>query len=489
MQNRHNILLICTDQHRASITGCYENPVVHTANIDRLADEGMLFRNAYCNQPICVPSRMSFMTGRYPHEIETVHNNHVLDSRYPTLAHAACGAGYRTALAGRMHFVGPDQLHGYQQHVGSDYTAYAYHTGKINRYNPLPGMLGNCFLPDPLLTVGKGITSAQQLDIDTTQAAVEWLEEFEREENDSPFFLTVGYFAPHCPYIAPPRFYEKYEGLVHPYELSEGELERLHPHHRLHRSQIEIDSIPSENIRKATVAYYGLVDFIDEQIGKLLTQIDRLGELDNTIVVYMSDHGEMLGEHGHWHKGTFYEGASRVPLIIRHPDFGRSTAVDDPASLIDLYPTICDLVGREPVSGTHGRSLMRKLDPKHPVLGEWYDDQGSHRMVRRGRYKLNVYSGHDLPELFDLHEDPDETKNLGEDPAYSDVVQKLRPIIFEDGWSFDTAERIDSKLRRMGYFELTASMQGTEALIEDGTITDIQGYDPAVNRYENRLIE
>lgn len=486
MNTRPNILLICSDQHNPAITGCYGNEVVDTPSIDRLARDGAIFDAAYCSQPICVPSRMSFMTGRYPHAIEVFSNGDVLDSRIPTFAHVATGADYRTVLAGRMHFVGPDQYHGYQEHIGSDYTAYAFHTGKINKYEPLPGLLGNGGLPDPLVTVGAGKTCTQDLDKDTTVAALRWLDSYSRSGDRRPFMMTVGYFSPHCPYIVERAYFEKYIDRVEPIVPDPDELATLHPYHRAYREKVSLDEIPEENLRKATAAYYGLVDFLDDQIEQLLARLEELRLGEDTMVVYFSDHGEMLGEHGRWHKMTFYESSSRVPLIVSGAAVGRER-IAAPVSLLDVFPTVCDTVGVDPWVEIDGRSLFSPHDPDRPILCEFHDDHGSHRMIRRGRFKLSVYAGSDRRELFDIHDDPDEKENLSGLASYGSIERELHALASGGGWSGELVTNHRARMRRIGFEHVSSSMKKTEELIADGTITDIPGYDPAVSHYENSL--
>ena len=488
MNDKPNILVICSDQHNPAVTGCYGDAVIDTPNLDRLAREGTVFENAYCNQPICVPSRMSFMTGKYPSRIGVLGNGSVLDSRVPTYAHMLAGAGYRTVLAGRMHFVGPDQLHGFQERVGSDYTAYAFHCAKINRYNPLTGLLGNGGRPDPLLEVGQGVTCTQQMDKDTTAAATEWLQAYEESDVDGPFMMTVGYFSPHCPYIVEEEYYRKYLDRVTPAEGTKDELDALHPYHKRYRETIEIDRIPEENLRKATAAYYGLVDLLDDEIGKLIDVLERTGLLDTTVILYFSDHGEMLGEHGRWHKQTFFEASSRVPLIFRAPESLRpGSRVATPVSLVDVFPTICELAGREVPFEVDGSSLLTPRDEERPVFVEFHDSFGSHRMIRRGRWKLNYYAGFETYELFDLIEDPHEKVNLSGNPEYAAVEAGLREPLFADSWSGGIRAEHDAFLKSIGYPEASRMGSPTQRLIEAGVIADVPGYDVDVSWYENRL--
>ena len=487
MSQQPNILVICSDQHTPGVTGCYGDRVVQTPNLDRLAAEGTCYDSAYCNQPLCVPSRMSFLTGRYPSRIGVLGNGHVLDSRIPTFAHVAAASEYRTVLAGRMHFVGPDQYHGFQERIASDYTAYAFHCAKINRYNPLNGLLGSGGRPDALLEVGEGVTCTQRMDKETTAAAIDWLRGCCSEGTERPFLMTVGYFSPHCPYIAESPYFRRYEGRVQPHSVTDDELASLHPCHMKHREQIRIATIPGENIEKATAAYYGLVDFLDDQVDMLLETLEDLGLTENTVIIYTSDHGEMLGEHGRWHKQSFFEASARVPLIIRPAGGDAARRVPVPVSLVDLFPTIAALIGTEIPFHVDGRELLQSRPDGRPVFAEFHDGNGSHRMIRTERYKLNYYAGYESYELFDLEKDPGELTNVSGDAAYAEIESELRQQLFADGWSGSCRLDHDRYLEELGYPLVRAMGKPTQALIENGTIVEVPGYDVAAGRYPNRL--
>jgi len=302
-QRRPNILLICSDQHSPYVLGCYGDSIVHTPHLDRLAAEGVTFSSAYCNAPLCGPSRMSFLTGMYPYECDALHNGSTLSSIIPTYAHMLGAAGYHTVLSGRMHFMGPDQRHGFMERLVGDVTSYTHWKGGIDY--PGLGDLGHMGKPDPLLAVGAGHTFDMDYDEKVTEETCKWLRDYHKQKVDMPFLMTVGFFNPHCPYIAPRKLLDKYYDRI-PFSLpSREEINALHPFHKAYRELIEIESVPEENLRKAKAAYYGLVELVDSWIGRILSTLDETGLARDTIVIYFSDHGEMLGEHGRWHKGCF----------------------------------------------------------------------------------------------------------------------------------------------------------------------------------------
>jgi choline-sulfatase len=200
-----NILIVCSDQHSVHVSGSYGNKIISTPNLDRLSREGTQFDAAYCNCPLCVPSRMSFLSGLYPFKCDVLNNGCILDSRIPTFPYLLGGAGYHTVLSGRMHFVGPDQLHGFVERLVGDVRPYAFY-GLERPFptSPLPGELAHMEKPDPLQTVGGGSTSLLDYDKAVTEATCQWLNTYSESENNPPFLMAVGFFNPHCPYIAPP---------------------------------------------------------------------------------------------------------------------------------------------------------------------------------------------------------------------------------------------------------------------------------------------
>jgi len=451
-----NVLLFCPDQHTPHVLGCYGDPVARTPRLDRLAEEGVVFRSAYCNQPICVPSRMSFLTGRYPHRIDVWGNGYCLPSTVPTVAHALGRAGYRTALCGRMHFIGPDQRHGFQERPVGDPGPYA-HWSSCCGYDPLDRHLGNMSTPAPLTQVGSGSTWTPEFDRQVTDAACAWLGGCARQDDGRPFLLTVGLFNPHCPYIAPRERYQRYVDAVALPDIPAGHLDGLHPFHKTYRDRIRAADITDETARKARAAYYALVEMVDECFGRVLDAVDRHGLADNTIVVYFSDHGDLLGEHGRWHKGCFYEGSVGVPLMVRWPgQLPAGRRVRETVSLVDLMPTLCQWTGAPVPKGIDGRSfapLAMGDDPAWPdrALAEYYTGNDAVRMVREGPWKL-VYYNRYQPELYNLDEDPAELHDRAADPACAGVRESLLQRVFADGWHPDLWRDADARHKANDYW-------------------------------------
>ncbi len=443
-----NVLIIMSDQHNANILGCAGDPVVHTPALDRLATQGARFTNAYCTFPLCGPSRMSFMTCRRPHEIGLWDNEGELCSGIPTFAHAFLADGYDTVLSGRMHFVGWDQRHGFVRRLIGDVGGTAY-LSKGWRLEPVLGDL----IDTPGMSLagvvksGPGRTGYHAYDEAVTRATVNWLEQCGRDPDASPFLLTVGYVSPHCPFVAPPKDFEYYASRIDQDDLPVVPDSGLHPVNAERRRRFQTDPLPPRDAQwRARVAYYGLCSFIDRQVEAVISALADAGRADDTIVVYTSDHGEMLGEHGMWWKSTFYDGASRVPLIISWPDrIHGGASVGANVSLIDVGPTLMDLAGVDPLPGATGHSLVPLLEGDG---GEWDDavfaeytaarHECASRMVRWGPWKYNYYHG-ERPELFNLVADPNEMNDLSGDPAHRAPALRLHDLVLRN-WDPDYIE-------------------------------------------------
>lgn len=436
---RPNILLIMSDQHHPHIMGCEGDPVVRTPNLDRLAERGALFENCYCPSALCVPSRMSFMTSRYPSGNEVWTNGCHLSSDIPTFAHSLGAAGYESLLIGRMHFVGPDQRHGFERRLVGDVCS-PYIGG------PLPALTeeifpGAGFNRKSFDLTGGGRTGYQIYDEQVAGEAADYLKVHAGTPADErrPFCAVVGFVLPHCPFICPEedsRYYEDKVTLPEP-----ADRYPTHPAIQLWQQTSGVEDLPQEKARRARAAYYGLVTHFDRQVGTVLDVLEQSGLAKDTVVIYVSDHGEMAGEHGLWWKLSHYEGSASVPLIVTWPgriEGGRR--LNQVVNLTDIGATMIDIGGGAPLPNTVGRSLLPLLDGE-PI--EWEDETfceccpyealPASRMVRRGPWKLVYYAGF-RPILFNLDADPNELHDLGEDPAHAEIVRDLTARVL-DGWS------------------------------------------------------
>lgn len=448
---RPNLLFIISDQHNPMVTGCYGDPVVQTPHLDRLAAGGVVLDNLYCTAPLCVPARMSYMTGQYPTDIETWDNRHILDHAIPTFAHALGAAGYRPKLIGRMHFVGADHHHGFAERLGGDATPnYPGGTG-IDL-----GMLGSGTAGPyhvALERSGAGQSGYEVIDEDTTAATVDALNRFGWQRRagvlKEPFCLTVGYLLPHQPYVARKPDYDRYWGKVPPPTHPESPSDP-HPYIGWWRERCGLDKATDDEIMRSRTAYWALVDRMDAMIGQILDTLEANGLADNTLVIYTSDHGDQVGEHGLWFKQTFYEGSLRVPAILSWPGvLPAGTRFAQATSTVDVVATMVDAMGAEPLPQGRGDSLLPALRGedaawKDVALAEYAPHGRFQRMVRRGPWKLNYYQG-EPTQLFNIENDPHETTDLAADPQYRHIQEQLLPEVHID-WNPDRiARRLEQK--------------------------------------------
>ncbi len=431
-----NVVYLFSDEHSGSAMGNSGHPLVQTPNLDCLAEQSLVFDNAYCNYPICTPSRLSMLTGRYPHQIEAWDLGAVLDpDKYPTWGHHL--SDYETILCGRTHFNGPDRLNGFGQRLLDDLPRWIQ-SGGAPRRGPDARRASNSHVSE----CGPGHHSNSSYDTLAADTAIEYLNARESGSSDKPFLLYCGFMLPHFPLIAHPDYYTLYdpETLELPDTWDEP-LEDQHPiiqHHRWSwRNEVPP---PEEIVRRATASYYALITYIDNEIGRILDAINSSSLKDDTVVIYTSDHGEMRGHHGIWQKQCFYEDAVRVPLMVRQPG-GSSARLRQNVSLIDVLPTLLDIAGSEIPPDLPGRSLLETArvpdETPRKVFAE-YHHMGMLNagfMLKKGDHKLCHYVDNP-PQLFDLSTDPDENHDLANDPGHAvtlaDLNRELRALIDPD---------------------------------------------------------
>ena len=476
---RPNILLLLTDEHGAQFSGTYGHPFIATPAMDRLAEEGVTFDAAYCNNPLCVPSRLSFLTGQYSHRCRGWDNATPLTPDAVTWAHLLRAQGYDVALSGKMHLVGDDPLHGFQEqlardlHIELQHPIFPWDDGVPEAREPWPGVVrtnsrvppgpgGEAALAQGLAQeadaatppTGPGRTPEIDADDDAVEAALAYLRRRAHGRAGRPFALCVGLIAPHFPFVVPEPFFSQYfshhADLPH---LPPGHLEALPPAARRLRSAFGFSGHTEAQVRRARAAYYGLVSYADDKLRQLLEALDELDLAGDTVVIHTSDHGEMLGEHGLWRKMSFYEQSARVPLQVRWP--GRAAAgrrAGECVSLVDVAATIVAAAGAaSPAAPMDGRSLAGLLAGPDPG---WRDEafaehtaHGTDRaraMLRRGRWKLCLSGAEDLePELYNLVQDPGEFTNLAGAPAAAGVQEDMTDALLRR-WDW---RRIDREVR------------------------------------------
>ena len=442
-----NIVLITADQLTPFLTGAYGHPVVKTPNLDRLAREGVRFEAAYTSCPLCAPARASLMTGKYPSRIGCHDNANPLACDEPTFAHYLTLQGYDTVVSGKMHLVGPDQLHGLRRRLTTDIycSDFQWTPQQLDEQGRKKIFRANVFLPR-YKTPGIGIkrwSEGFKYDEETQFRALEYIYEQGNKENSSPFFLQVSYHHPHDPFHVTKDLWDLYEG--EPIDVPEYPKNMEKTYSAMDRwlnvwHNVDNDEIRNpESLRVLRRSYYALVTYIDQKVGGLLGALKCNNLDDKTVVIFTSDHGDMLGEKGMVQKRCFYEWSVRIPLIMRFPNgWQKGLRVKQPVSFMDLMPTFLDLAGvrsedRLPVDG---KSLMGLIDGSDIGAREVFSEHHAEGilepcfMIRSGRYKY-IYIHKHGAQLFDLQQDPGEWNNLAGNTSLKSVEDKLKAQILE----------------------------------------------------------
>ena len=445
MATKPNILLVMADQLAAHALPLYGNTVCRAPNLERLAASGTVFDNAYCNFPLCVPSRASMMSGRLTPEIGVWDNANELPSSQPTIAHWLRRAGYRTMLTGKMHFIGPDQLHGFEERTVTDVYPADYQW--IADWEAGAAFVPSGTAMNGVVEAGPAVRTMQEdYDEEVGFVAERAIFDFARASDERPWFQVASFTCPHTPFVVSQSYWDRYEdgeiddpavGAI-PFEELDYFSKALFFAHGRHRHEVR-----PEHIRAARHAYYGMISFIDDQLGRLLDALERSGQSEDTVILFTSDHGDMLGERGMWFKQSFFEWSAHVPLIVSAPGIEGPARVAEVCSLVDVLPTLVDLAGGEVTTECDGASLVPLMRGAGGFAGRGvaicdYTGIGPctpARMVRKGRFKL-IYT-HGQPHLlYDLEADPHEMTDLADDPAHAGTLDALLAICL-DGWDPD----------------------------------------------------
>jgi len=445
-----NILMIISDEHNAGVLGCYGNKIVRTPNLDGLAGRGVVFESCYCNSPLCVPSRLSFTSGKYISRVGAWSNSCWLPSAdYPSLPRVLNDAGYESFLCGKMHY-DRTRRYGFTEMGGNMNQSFKTGRGKrrqADALNPLSGISSRFKNFHP------GESRVLKHDRQVTAGTVKFLEN--RKSADKPFFLVAGYLAPHFPLIVPEKYWEPYKGKIPMPRISEGHLESQPLNYKHLRIAFNVEDAPAEIVRKGRELYYGLTQWVDEEISKALQALTKSEVADNTVVIYTTDHGENMGEHGLWWKNCMYEHAARVPLIISCPQRWRGGQRRKGAcSLIDLTQTIAGLGSASTPDDWNGDSMVQWLDSpnarwKDLAVSEYYAHNiaSGFAMIRRGRYKYVYHTAPDgrhsaEGELYDMLEDRGEFRNLAALTKYQEHINMMHAsLVKELGENPDNTER------------------------------------------------
>lgn len=435
---RPNILMVMADQLSAPVLPFHGNPVVQAPHLQALAARSTVFDNAYCNFPLCAPARFSLLAGQYASRIGAFDNACEFQAATPTLAHYLAREGYKTILAGKMHFVGPDQKHGFEERLTTDIYpadfgwAADWQEGEFSFYAPGHNLStvdesGACF-------------RSLQLDYDeeVEAKAIQRLYDLAREgEAEQPFFMCVSYTHPHPPYHILPEYLQRYD----PAQINLPSVGDMPMSERDKLSQwvqyahgLDKGGASDAQVRRARHAYYAMVSYIDDKVGRLLQTLERTRFDGNTVVVFTSDHGDMLGERGMWFKRVFFDWSCKVPMLVARPGAPRQRRIAEPVSHVDLLPTLLDLAtdGKavdwvEPIDGRSLLPLIASGDAsgESQAFAEYTAEgvTGPCCMLRRGRYKYVYTHGHP-DQLFDMASDPHELHDLA--ALRSDVLARMK---------------------------------------------------------------
>jgi choline-sulfatase len=450
--------------------------MIRTPNLDRLAASGVRFTDAYCNSPICVPSRAALATGRYVHRIRFWDNGIPYDGSVPSWHHRLRDAGHEVTAIGKLHFRSADDDNGFTEEVMPLHVVDGIGDPLGWLRDPLPVRKAALRLAND---AGRGNSSYQDYDDRITAAAVDWLKQRAASRAGKPWVLFVSLVCPHFPLIARPEWYDLYpeETVPRPALYDPAEREPDHPYIAAIRDcQIYDKGFDETKLRRALAAYFGLVSFVDHNVGRLLQTLAEAGLADTTRIFYSSDHGDNLGTRRLWGKSTMYEEAAGVPMILAGPDVPAGFVCHEPVSLVDVYPTVTDCVGlpQHPddrdLPGAPLIKVVRGTAPPRTMLCEYHAAGAATGafLIRKGPFKYVHYVGMP-PQLFDLDADPRETRDLAQAPGYrgfvADCERELRRVV--DPERADALAKADQAAR-------IAGLGGRDAIIARGSF----GYSP-----------
>ena len=430
-----NLLIIMSDQHNRKSLGCYGHPLVKTPNLDRLAGRGTVFKNAYCNSPICVPARASFATGHYVHDIGYWDNARPYEGSIPSWGHRLAHHGHNVESIGKLHYRAEQDPTGFdKQHIPMHVVGGA------------GDLLGSLRDGTALLAkyrgyhddAGPGESSYTEYDRNITKHAVDWLNNKGSQPDSKPWVGFVSLVCPHPPLQSPQAFYDMYPPDDMPWPIHHDIGDRSE-----HPAIVDVrkfhginESLSDDAVRRSVSAYFGLCSYLDASVGKVLDALDENGLTDSTRIIYVSDHGETNGKHGIWGKCNMHEESVGIPMIVAGDGVPEGHVVDTLASLIDIYPTVMDAVGIPKQKDDRyfpGASLFDLAnggDPNRIAFAEFHAAASNtgNFMIRKGDMKFVYYVGYPN-QLFDLANDPEELKDVADDANYLSVREEMEVLL------------------------------------------------------------
>lgn len=445
-RRRPNILFICSDQHAAPYLGVNGHAVVKTPHLDKLAARGVNFRNAYCGSPVCVPGRASMMSGMFASDVASYCNSTPFDGTKPTWANRLTQAGYHCWATGKLDLWQGKDLGFHEEKTNHGHSQHPDITSLFRM--PL------AYRQEERKNADGGFKDRPAPDQDKAERAIRFLKE-QAPKLNQPWCMYVGITKPHPKFEAHTKYREMYPPAQMPLPTwPEGYLEKRHAMFQLIANFKGVQlPVPKERVQRARAAYFGLITEMDELIGSILAELERSGQADNTIVIYTSDHGEMLGEHGLWLKNLLLEGAATVPMMIAGPGIPQGKTVTTPSMHVDLVATMLAMAGVAKAPELRGHHL---LDGTHPGIA--YAESHSEGnatgsfLIRKGDWKYIYFTG-DEPLLFHLKDDPGEFRNLAKDPKHAAVRKEmhahLTALVDPDQVTFAAFRKQNEVLARM----------------------------------------
>lgn len=455
MAKTRNVIFMLADQLRADSVGCYGNAIVKTPNLDNLAAEGTRFDSAFAQHPQCVPSRSSILTGRYPHINGAISNHCAMHEEEVTLPEFLKSSDWDTCATGKVHLFedktnasfGEQRLTEGQNSAATDpevmyphYKQWIKDNGYWDYFQRSYAHHATQEYLDSFQCTVNCIPAEAYFDVWAADQAVNFLE---NRSSDTPFFLFVGFPNPHNPFEPP----EPYASLYNPSEMPlpdsfHSDLSKKPPHQANYKAEgrtSNYENLDKERLQRVIAYYYASITMIDDQVGKIMKALTQCELLEDTLIVFVSDHGELLGHHGMLQKPKdeypmLYDVSLRVPLIIRSPSpqTSRGHIVHDPIELIDIYPTIIDELEMDPPTSLQGHSLQTDLHGESsPKRSSIFAEIGAVKMIREQGWKLIYYPGQDYGELYALDKDPDEIHNFYNDPDYREQRERLNSLLLD----------------------------------------------------------
>lgn len=504
---KHNTVVICSDEHHFNFLGYRGHKHVQTPNLDVLAAQGTGFTHCYCNSPVCTPSRMSFITGKYAHQIDNWFIHVPLDESEATWPSRLSGSEIESTMLGKMDFCGPYQSGGFDRYkiidrrsAFSPYPCAAPHPSRLKDYTRADKLehIKNAGIRRPLVTNGSDAYHDAIGFYDHDRIITQWAKEYLREKQDAgePWILYLGYVMPHWPFTCPEKYFNMYypNNLEMPFDCVMPENPNLHPAIREFQRSCNFTGVTEDDIRRTIAAYCGMITCMDDMLGEVFATMKELGMYDDTTIIYTSDHGENCGEHGLFYKQCAYDSSAAVPLIVKGPDIAAGHTVDTPVSLVDLYPTLLEMYGLDVEEDRPGKSWIPFLKggntyEREYVFAEYHGNffRDSWYMLVKDGYKY-IYYVNGCPSLFDLHSDPRELCDLAKDPAYKERLEGFEKLLrsLADPEEVDWRSKKDLGLISSDGVDYTQTMTVAQLdrAVKDGTIPFPNEWKPYAEYFE-----